>query len=51
MPGNLDTDLHQKLAHSQHSLASIEHRLGQLAEAGVRKFTEALYSDGSALPH
>ena len=27
----------KKLAHSQHSLASIEHRLGQLAEAGVRK--------------
>ena len=47
LPGNLDTDLHQKLAHSQHSLASIEHRLGQLAEAGVRKFTEALYSDGT----
>ena len=47
LPGELDTDLHQKLAYSQHSLAAIEQRLGQLAEAGVREFTEASYSDGT----
>jgi len=47
LPGELDTDLHQKLAHSQHSLAAIEHRLGQLTEAGIREFTEASYSDGT----
>ena len=47
LPGILDPDLHQKLAHSQHSLVAIEQRLGQLAEAGVSKFTEALYSDGT----
>lgn len=47
LPGEFDTDLHQKLAHSQHSLAAIEHRVGQLAEAGVREFTEASYSDGT----
>ena len=47
LPSELDTDLHQKLAYSQHSLAAIEQRLGQLAEAGVREFTEASYSDGT----
>lgn len=47
LPGKLDTDLHQKLAHSQHPLAAIEQRLGQLAGAGVFEFTEAAYHDGT----
>ena len=47
LPGKLDTDLHQKLAHSQHPLAAIEQRLGQLAGAGVFEFTEAAYRDGT----
>ena len=47
LPGKLDTDLHQKLAHSQHPLAAIEQRLGQLAGAGVFEFTEAVYRDGT----
>ena len=47
LPGKLDTDLHQKLAHSQHPLATIEQRLGQLAGAGVFEFTEAAYHDGT----
>ena len=47
LPGQLDTDLLQKLAHSQHSLAAIEQRLGQLAGAGVLEFTESAYRDGT----
>jgi hypothetical protein len=47
VPGKLDTDLLQKLAHSQHSLAAIEQRLGQLAGAGVLEFTESAYRDGT----
>ncbi|MBL6813121.1 MAG: hypothetical protein ISQ66_06260, partial [Luminiphilus sp.] len=47
LPGKLDTELHQKLAHSQHSLVAIEQRLGQLAGAGVLEFTEAAYRDGT----
>jgi len=47
LPGKLDTDLHQKLAHSQHPLVAIEQRLGQLAGAGVFEFTEAAYRDGT----
>ena len=47
LPGKLDTDLHQKLAHSQHPLVAIEQRLEQLAGAGVLEFTEAAYRDGT----
>ena len=47
LPGKIETDLHQKLAHSQHPLAAIEQRLGQLAGAGVFEFTEAVYRDGT----
>lgn len=47
LPGKLDTDLLQKLAHSQHSLAAIEQRLGQLAGAGVLEFTESAYRYGT----
>ena len=43
LPGQLDTDLHQKLARSQHSLTAIKHRLEQLAKAGVSELTEAAF--------
>ena len=47
LPGKLDTDLHHKLAHSQHPLVAIEQRFGQLAGAGILEFTEAAYRDGT----